>query len=78
MTDIPAKLRYEGKTCGGTSTCTPGDANDDKSINISDVQTCINVILGSDTTHKTCSDMNNNSTVEISDCQGIINKILNP
>jgi len=58
--------------------CTPGDANNDKSINISDVQTCINVILGTDTTHQTCSDMNTSNTVDITDCQAIINKILNP
>jgi len=60
--------------------CATADANSDGSVNISDVQTCINVILETDTdqSHKTCSDMNGNSTVEISDCQGIINKILNP
>jgi len=59
-------------------TCTPGDANSDGNINISDVQTCINVILGTDTTHQACSDMNTSSTVDITDCQAIINKILNP
>jgi len=58
--------------------CTPGDANSDGNINISDVQTCINVILGTDTTHQTCSDMNTSNTVDITDCQAIINKILNP
>jgi len=63
---------------GTTPTCTPGDANSDSNINISDVQTCINVILGTDTTHQACSDMNGNSTVDITDCQAIINKILNP
>jgi len=81
VNDIPAKLRYEGKSCNGTPpTCATADANSDGSINISDVQTCINVILGTDinASHKTCSDMNSNSTVEISDCQAIINKILNP
>ena len=63
---------------GNTSACTPGDANSDGNINISDVQTCINVILGTDTTHQACSDMNNSTTVDITDCQAIINKILNP
>ena len=70
--DYPHPLRNE------TPTCTPGDANSDSNINISDVQTCINVILGTDTTHQACSDMNSNSTIDITDCQAIINKILNP
>jgi len=61
------------------STCViKGDANSDGNINISDVQTCINVILGTDTTHQACSDMNTSGTVDITDCQAIINKILNP
>jgi len=64
---------------GEAPTCTPADANSDGSINISDVQTCINVILGTDTieSHRTCSDVNGGG-VNITDCQGIINKILNP
>jgi len=64
----------------GQTTCTPGDANSDGNINISDVQTCINVILETDTdqSHKTCSDMNGDTNVNIADCQAIINKILNP
>jgi len=64
----------------GQTTCTPADANSDGSINISDVQTCINVILQTDTnaSHKTCSDMNGDTNVNIADCQAIINKILNP
>jgi len=65
-------------TQAGQPTCTPGDANSDGNINISDVQTCINVILGTDITHQACSDMNTSSTVDITDCQAIINKILNP
>jgi len=62
----------------GDNICTSGDANDDKSINISDVQTCINVILNTDTdpSHQTCSDMNGDTNINIADCQGIINKIL--
>jgi len=70
----PHPLRNE------TPTCVSADANSDGSINISDVQTCINVILNTDTdpSHKTCSDMNGDTNVNIADCQGIINKILNP
>ena len=69
MAGIRYVLHIEDKT---------GDANGDGEVNISDINTVINIILGAATDDDTRrrSDVNNDGEVNISDINAIINMIL--
>lgn len=53
-----------------------GDTNKDGVIDVSDVTTLINMVLGSIPVDKTVADMDGNGTVDVSDVTMLINKIL--
>jgi len=79
---IPIFLFFCSVSSASQPTCVTGDVNCDGSVNISDVQICINVILGVDidTNHKTrCDVMDpglNPPTINILDIQRIMNMVL--
>lgn len=53
-----------------------GYTNKDGVIDVSDVTTLINMVLGSIPVDKTVADMDGNGTVDVSDVTMLINKIL--
>ena len=65
----PIKLDIEG---GGLK----GDVNGDGKVNVSDVSTLINMILGITPTDKTRADVNGDGKVNVSDVTALINIIL--
>lgn len=68
---------YSNETAANLATCKTGDSNCDGQVNISDVQVCINVLLGADNNpdHQTRCDLNGKG-INITDIQTIINIIL--
>lgn len=60
---------------GGVETL-PGDVNDDGKVNVSDVTTLINMILGLQTMDQTRADVNGDGKVNVSDVTTLINIIL--
>jgi hypothetical protein len=79
---IPIFLFFCSVSFASQPTCVTGDVNCDGSVNISDVQICINVFIGVDidTNHKTrCEVMDpglNPQIINILDMQRIINMVL--
>ena len=53
----------------------PGDANGDGLVDISDVNSVINQMLGKDDVNPVC-DMNGDGVIDISDVNAVINKML--
>ena len=60
---------------GGTET-RPGDVNGDGAVNVSDVTTLVNMILGVVTMDKDAGDVDGNGTVNVSDVTALVNIIL--
>ena len=57
-------------------TTTPGDVNGDGRVNVSDVSTLINMILGLEAMNQERADVNGDSKVNVSDVSALINIIL--
>ena len=55
-----------------------GDLNADGAVNTQDVQLCVNVILGTETTPSivTRADVNEDESVDVSDVQAIVDILL--
>ena len=60
---------------GGEIPGVPGDSNGDGSVDISDVNAVINMMLGKVEMNPNC-DMNGDNTIDISDVNAVINKML--
>lgn len=58
------------------STGLRGDVNGDGAVNVSDVTTLVNMILGTETMNKTRADVDNDGSVNVSDVTALINLIL--
>lgn len=56
--------------------CRQGDVNSDGLVNVSDVTTLINMILGTTATDATVADLNADGTINVSDVTTLINFIL--
>ncbi len=56
--------------------CRQGDVNSDGVVNVSDVTTLINMILGTTATDATVADLNADGTINVSDVTTLINFIL--
>lgn len=54
----------------------PADVNVDSLVNVSDVTTLINMILGMQTTNELMADVNGDGQVNVSDVTALVNKIL--
>jgi hypothetical protein len=61
-----------------TETPVPGDLNGDGGVDILDLQLCVNVVLGTETTPAivAASDLNGDSIADILDVQLLVNIIL--
>ena len=66
----------EFRVRGHAYTAQPGDVNSDGRVNVSDVATLINMILGITTMDQTAADVNGDSRVNVSDVTALINIIL--
>ncbi len=69
---------YESRLYVTSKQVTPGDINGDGTVDVADVNICINVIMGSndDPVARELADINGDGTVDISDVNAIINNIL--
>ena len=54
----------------------PGDVNGDENVNVSDIATLVNMILGTDIINNITGDVNGDGRVNVSDVSALINLIL--
>ena len=54
----------------------PGDVNGDENVNVSDIATLVNMILGTDIINNVTGDVNGDGKVNVSDVSALINLIL--
>ena len=54
----------------------PGDVNLDGKVNVSDITTLINMIMGTQPQYLTTGDVNGDGKINVSDVTALINKIL--
>lgn len=78
---LDAKAAVDAVSDGGSCATTPGDANQDHTVNILDVVVTVNDILQVTPlgeAGRACADLDANGVVNVLDLVAIVNRILNP
>ncbi len=74
--DVDSELRVDDVTFSGGGSCDPCDANCDGSVDLTDVEPFIGLLLGGEPCAECTGDTNNDGSVDLLDVEGFIGCLL--